>query len=98
MTDTIASIIEPGRHVPIIAAADVCVLGGSCTGVFAAIRAARLGARVVLVERANCFGGVATLSLVNVWHSPLDTEFTQPIIGGLTIETIERLLHARGPG
>ncbi|MEX1089704.1 MAG: FAD-dependent oxidoreductase [Phycisphaeraceae bacterium] len=88
MTD---AIFEPSRQVPVIHEADVCVLGGSCTGVFAAIRAARLGASVVLVEKANCFGGVATLSLVNVWHSPFDTTFERPIIGGLTLETIDRL-------
>jgi glycine/D-amino acid oxidase-like deaminating enzyme len=39
--------------------ADVCVLGGSCTGVFAAVRAARLGMRVVLIERENMLGGAA---------------------------------------
>lgn len=40
---------EPARSVPVFAEADICVLGGSCTGVFAAIRAARLGAKVVLI-------------------------------------------------
>ncbi len=85
------TIHEPGRDVPVIARADVCVLGGSCTGVFAAIRAARLGCRVVLVERAGMFGGVATLSMVNVWHSPMDTDYRIPIIGGLTTEIIDRL-------
>ena len=85
------TVPEPARHVPVIAEADLCVLGGSCTGVFAAIRAARLGLRVVLVERAGGFGGVATISLVNVWHSPLDTVFETPIFAGLTVETMDRL-------
>jgi glycine/D-amino acid oxidase-like deaminating enzyme len=85
------TVLEEARTVPVIDEADVCVLGGSCTGVFAAIRAARLGARVVLVERMGCFGGVATLSLVNVWHSPLDEVFEQRIIGGLTVEVMDRL-------
>ena len=84
-------IVEEARSVPIIDEADLCVLGGSCTGVFAAVRAARLGLRVALVERMGCFGGVATLSLVNVWHSPMDEVFEQTIIGGLTIELMERL-------
>ena len=43
---------------------DVVVTGGGCTGVFAAIRSARLGLRVALVEKSNCFGGVATNGLV----------------------------------
>lgn len=82
---------EPARQLPVVADADVCVIGGSCTGVFAAVRAARLGASVVLVERSNCFGGVATNGLVLIWHSLLNTEHRQPIIAGLTREVIGRL-------
>lgn len=82
---------EAARDIPYFYEADVCVLGGSCTGVFAAVRAARLGARVVIVEKQNAFGGVAASGLVNIWHSLLDTEFNQQIIAGLTLETIERL-------
>ena len=78
------TLSEPSRSLPVLADADVCVIGGSCTGVFAAVRAARLGASVVLVERSNCFGGVATNGLVLIWHSFLDTEHRQPIIGGLS--------------
>jgi len=79
------------NKLPITKEVDICVLGGSCTGVFAAIRAARLGAKVAIVEKQNAFGGVATNSLVNVWHSPYDTEFQKQIIAGLTLETVERL-------
>lgn len=82
---------EPSRRVPVVAEADVCVLGGSCTGVFAAVRAARLGARVVLVEMQNGFGGTATGGLVNVWHRRLDTDGERRIIAGLTEEVIGRL-------
>ncbi len=84
-------VVEKPREVQVIHEADICVLGGSCTGVFAAIRAARLGAKVVIVEKQNCFGGVATCAMVNVWHSLYDTEFKKQIIAGLTLETIERL-------
>jgi len=82
---------EPAREVPVIQETDVCVLGGSCTGVFAAIRAARLGLSVTLVERMGSFGGVATLSMVNVWHSPYDEVFKKQIFAGLTFEVIDRL-------
>ncbi|MGG1550241.1 FAD-dependent oxidoreductase [Paenibacillus ferrarius] len=84
-------IQEEAKSVPVIYEADICVLGGSCTGVFAAVRAARLGASVVIVEKQNSFGGVATSGLVNIWHSLYDTTFEQPIIGGLTAETVARL-------
>ncbi|MFP4250941.1 MAG: FAD-dependent oxidoreductase [Armatimonadota bacterium] len=86
-----AYIEEPPRRVPVVHECDICVIGGSCTGVFAAVRAARLGARVAIVEKQNCFGGMATAGLVNVWHSLRDTEEELPIIGGLTAEVIDRL-------
>ncbi len=79
------------EKLPVYAEFDICVLGGSCTGVFAAVRAARLGAKVAVIEKQNAFGGVATNALVNIWHSLLDTEFKQQIIAGLTSETMERL-------
>lgn len=84
-------ICEVQRNIPLVGEFDVCVLGGSCTGVFAAVRAARLGARVALVEKQNAFGGVATSGLVCVWHSFLDTEYKRQIIGGLSHEVVERL-------
>ncbi|MFC1581978.1 FAD-dependent oxidoreductase [Planctomycetota bacterium] len=85
------SISEAARDIPIVHGCDLCVIGGSCTGVFAAVRAARLGRSVVLLEKTNAFGGVATNGLVNIWHSHLDTEFKQQIIGGLTLEVTDRL-------
>lgn len=86
-------VIEPQRQLKICAQADICVIGGSCTGVFAAVRAARLGAKVVLVEKQNCLGGTAAGGLVNIWHSLHDTDGQKQIIAGLTQETLERLDH-----
>ena len=83
--------VEEKQNLPVIDEVDICVLGGSCTGVFAAVRAARLGAKVAVVEKQNCFGGVATNSLVNVWHSLLDATFKEKIIGGMTDEVVARL-------
>ncbi len=85
------TITEPSRTVPVVHEADICVIGGSCTGVFAAVQAARLGASVAIVELGGFFGGVATAGLVNVWHSLKDVHDETQIIGGLTHETIERL-------
>jgi len=91
MSAATTTVFEPGREIPVIEEADICVIGGSCTGVFAAVRAARLGARVVLVEKQNAFGGVATSGLVNLWHSVRDTEERQRIIAGLSQEVVDRL-------
>lgn len=82
---------EQARDIPVLGEYDLCVLGGSCTGLFAAVRAARLGLSVALVEQMGNFGGVAATSLVNVWHSPFDTVDETQIIKGLTVEVMERL-------
>lgn len=74
---------------------DLVVVGGGCTGAFAAIRAARLGLKVAIVERSNCFGGVATNGLVNVWHSLFDIEQKEQVIAGLTDE-VEQILLNKG--
>jgi hypothetical protein len=70
---------------------DVCVIGGSCTGVFAALRAARLGLRVALVEKRTILGGMATAAQVTHWHSTCDLAFERKIIAGLLDEAVERL-------
>ncbi len=43
---------------------DIAVIGGGFAGVAAAIAAAREGASVIIVEKANCLGGAATNCLV----------------------------------
>lgn len=84
-------ILEPERKISVIEDADLCVIGGSCTGVFAAVRAARLGLKVVLLEKHNILGGTAVTGLVNIWHSLHDTDENNQVIAGLTDETLERL-------
>jgi len=85
------TILEPQKSSPVAAKVQLCVVGGSCTGLFAAVRAARLGLSVAIVEKQGCFGGVATNGYVNVWHSLHDVDNKKQIIAGLTWETIERL-------
>jgi len=85
------TIEEKPRNVPVVQECDVCVLGGSCTGVFAAVRAAQMGAKVALVEKQNAFGGVATAALVNIWHKLISNKTRERIIGGLTQRIIENL-------
>jgi hypothetical protein len=71
---------------------DLAVVGGGSTGVCAAVRAARLGLKVCIIEKSNCFGGVATNGLVNVWHTLYDTKMQKEIIGGIT-QQIEDILQ-----
>lgn len=84
------------EKLPVFYETDICVIGGSCTGVFAAVRAARLGAKVAIIEKHNAFGGVATTGLVNIWHSLQNTEFNKEVIAGLTLEVLERLKRRDG--
>jgi hypothetical protein len=85
------TISEKPRRTPVVQDCDVCVLGGSCTGVFAAVRAAQMGAKVAIVEKQNAFGGVATSGLVAIWHQLTDRKKKETIIGGLTKTMIDRL-------
>lgn len=54
------SIAEPARRTPVIAEADVVVLGGGPAGIAAATAAARAGATTLLVERYGFLGGMGT--------------------------------------
>lgn len=99
---TSSYIDEPPRRTPVVWEGDVCVIGGSCTGVFAGVAAARLGSSVAIVETLGGFGGTATFSLDCVWHTMLDAEFKFPIASGLPMEILKRLdkrhaLDDRGP-
>ena len=86
LTETLFS-----RSLPVIAEVDIAIAGGSCTGVFAAVTAARLGAKCALIESQNRFGGTATAGQVCYWHSLFNSDYSTQIIAGLTQEVIDRM-------
>ncbi len=53
------------KELPVSVEYDVVVCGGGFSGFAAAYAAAREGARVLLIERNGCLGGVGTQALVN---------------------------------
>lgn len=53
-----------GRDLPLLYAADCCVVGGGPSGTAAAINAARHGAKTALIERGTALGVLQTLGLV----------------------------------
>ncbi|MBN8216313.1 MAG: FAD-dependent oxidoreductase [Spirochaetes bacterium] len=85
------AVMESARATPVVFECDLCVVGGSCTGVFAAVAAARRGLTVALVESSNQFGGNTTAGFVALWHSFRDTRDEDTIIGGLSAEFVSRL-------
>jgi hypothetical protein len=80
-------VVIPERQVPVLAAADVLVCGGGTAGITAACSAARHGAKVILLERWPCVGGMATAALVNGWHR---SDREKMVIYGLVEEAAER--------
>jgi hypothetical protein len=96
------SVLEPARRVPIIYAADVIVAGGGVSGVYAAIAAARQGAKTILVERYSSVTGTTGPGLNPGGGSqnpgpPKDVRdaHVYPMIAGLPKEFAERYAQHR---
>jgi FAD-dependent oxidoreductase family protein len=85
-----ASVAEPAREVPVHAECDVLVLGGGPAGTAAAVAAARLGARTLLLERHNHLGGLSTGGLV-IWIDRMTDWSGRPVIRGFAEEYLDRL-------
>ncbi|HJH05261.1 MAG TPA: FAD-dependent oxidoreductase [Victivallis vadensis] len=68
-------------NLPVLADADVVVLGGGPSGVAAALAAARNGAQVLLVEQFGALGGLGTTGLVPMFAPTSDGE--RMIYGGI---------------
>ena len=90
---TARTVPLPSAEAPVLADVDVLVCGGGPAGTAAAIAAARMGARTLIIERYNHLGGLATGGQVILL--PPFTDSGRDIIGGIGMETRERLV-ARG--
>ena len=91
---------EPSKQLPVIGSYDVVVAGGGTGGVFAALAAARAGAKVALIEWKGYTGGTAVEggtalhSFFNLYKAFPDAPKKQ-LIKGIPQELIE-LLYAAG--
>lgn len=86
------------RTIPVEDNWDVLVCGGGPSGMAAALSAARLGAKVLLVEGTGCLGGMATSGLVSAF--PRIGDGKDLMAGGILWEIIEKMFKrgALGPG
>ncbi len=69
------------KNIPRRASHDVIVAGGGVAGVAAAVSAAARGASVLLIEKSNILGGLATLGLVNLFVPMCNGRGKQIIFG-----------------
>lgn len=71
-----------------VAKYDVIVAGGGVAGVAAAVSAARMGKRVLLIEKTITLGGLATIGLVN-WFVPSCNGRGTNIVKGMAKEMFD---------
>ena len=84
------------RQIPIEDGYDLVVAGAGPAGTAAAISAARLGAKVLLVEATGCLGGMGTSGLVTAFDPMSDGR--RMLTGGLMREIVETLYTRGGLG
>ncbi|GAA1137219.1 FAD-dependent oxidoreductase [Kribbella jejuensis] len=77
------------REIPVEDGYDLVVAGGGPAGATAAICAARLGAKVLLIESTGCMGGMGTSGLVTAFDPVGNGE--EMLVGGLMREIIFKL-------
>ena len=77
--------IKIQKEIEVVGKYDVIVAGGGVAGVSAAISAARMGKRVLLIEKTIALGGLATIGLVN-WFVPACNGRGTKIVKGMSDE------------
>ena len=81
------------RELPVEEGFDLVVAGGGPAGTAAAVCAARLGVKVVLLEATGCLGGMGTSGLVTAFDPMANGE--RMLVGGLMREIVTAM-HERG--
>ena len=75
------SYVREVRQTPVLARPEVLVAGGGFAGIAAALAAARLGKKVMLIERMFLLGGLGTSGLVTIYLPLCDGQGRQVSFG-----------------
>src|SRR6185436_18293120 len=100
MADTVTL---PEERLPVVAEADLVVVGGGSAGTAAAVTAARAGLRTVLVDDSPFLGGMSTGACVGTFCGFYYREASGDLVrlvGGFAAEVMTRLAahgHCYGP-
>ena len=87
------TIQEPARDIPVVAEAEVVVLGGGPAGIAAATAAAQTGASTLLLERYGFLGGMGTAAMVTNFcglHAGSNGAVSQ-VVHGIADDILNRL-------
>jgi hypothetical protein len=79
------------RRIPVEDSYDVVVAGGGPAGAAAAVSAARLGAKTLLIEATGCLGGMGTSGLVTAFDPMANGK--ENLVGGFMLEVVEELFE-----
>lgn len=88
------TVREPAAEIPVVAQADVVVVGGGPAGFAAAVAAARSGVQVLLLERYGYLGGMASGGMVVLLDDMCDRHGRT--VAGIAQEIVDRMVAAGG--
>jgi hypothetical protein len=80
------------KNIPDAYDTDLLVVGGGPAGTCAAIAAARMGVKTIIMDSGNCLGGMATKGLVGPFMTCYDRYGEQMVIKGLFEEIVGRMV------
>jgi hypothetical protein len=89
-TQTLPTISQGTRILPILGTYDVVIVGGGTSGAAAGIGAARQGCNVLVAEYLHGLGGVGTLGLIGRYHCGYRGGFTSEVDRAVLGEVSEK--------
>jgi len=90
-TQSLPTIPQDARALPVLGEYDVVVVGGGTSGAPAGIGAARYGARTLVVEYQHGLGGVGTLGSITKYCCGYRKGFTKEVYGGASWQIEQRM-------